>query len=646
VTAALPAQVVRSPSDVDRTLAAEFVLGTLDPDERKIARGRVGADPQFATLVRQWERRLAPLHELAVPVAPPPQLWRQILADLDAARAARPSGGRARSGAPVADASGRPAPRPDLKGRPDRPATGVLGRFRRLLALPFRRRAAARPARPETPERRARPEGGAAAPLSAPVARGPQERTLGRAIRAATDAGLLPPPARAPAPPEPARRAEPQRPALPVAAAAGPPPAPPRVRPPPEPLAPPPAFMFLEPEGPPAAGPPASEPAHGPAASPPGENLPPAETLAAGAPAASPPLASPPAASPPGATAVAATLALLRAPPSPPQPPAAEEEAGAEAAAAVGQDAPPAADTDIGLTLPDTGDADGVSGPVSDAAAAPSEAPEGGDRPVEPATAAAFEGPAETPLAAPSPADPAPPEAGPEAILPDAAPPAEQPPSGADPDDEPLASDGSGAEAQPLPSWAEAVASGSVSALPEPEDGGPAAAFLTGQSDLAGEAQSRPLDPAATARQVLRWQVAAALLLVLCLGLGAGVAYRTWFWPDDGQWVGVLRATQTQPAIALRIDPVSGAFHVRAFAPEPPPGQTYRLWLVTETRGTLLLGAFTTMLSERAPALARMGAGGLRASEVLVTREPAARALLPGSGPGEDVVYRGRLMPD
>ncbi|MDI4658735.1 hypothetical protein K9U41_20305, partial [Xanthobacter autotrophicus] len=77
-------------TDADRTLAAEYVLGTLDLEERKRVRARIAADPPFAGLVRLWERRLSPLHELAVPVTPPPSIWRVIVADLKAAPPAAP----------------------------------------------------------------------------------------------------------------------------------------------------------------------------------------------------------------------------------------------------------------------------------------------------------------------------------------------------------------------------------------------------------------------------------------------------------------------------------------------------------------------------------------------------------------------------
>lgn len=61
-------------------LAAEYVLGTLDPQERKQAEARVAADPDFAALVRGWERRLGELHAMVDPIEPPPQVWDKVRA--------------------------------------------------------------------------------------------------------------------------------------------------------------------------------------------------------------------------------------------------------------------------------------------------------------------------------------------------------------------------------------------------------------------------------------------------------------------------------------------------------------------------------------------------------------------------------------
>ena len=67
-------------SDVDHTdaLAAEYVLGTLDSDEREQARALLGAHTAFAVKVAQWERRLGELHLMVEPVEPDAKIWTRI----------------------------------------------------------------------------------------------------------------------------------------------------------------------------------------------------------------------------------------------------------------------------------------------------------------------------------------------------------------------------------------------------------------------------------------------------------------------------------------------------------------------------------------------------------------------------------------
>ncbi len=69
-------------SDNDDTdvLAAEFVLGTLDHEERTQVEARVAADKAFADKVRGWERRLGALHVMVDAVEPPPELYERIRA--------------------------------------------------------------------------------------------------------------------------------------------------------------------------------------------------------------------------------------------------------------------------------------------------------------------------------------------------------------------------------------------------------------------------------------------------------------------------------------------------------------------------------------------------------------------------------------
>lgn len=69
------------PGERDTLLAAEYVLGTLDADERASVRARAEVDAAFAALIRAWEVRLEPLNEAFDP-APAPDLLPQIEARL------------------------------------------------------------------------------------------------------------------------------------------------------------------------------------------------------------------------------------------------------------------------------------------------------------------------------------------------------------------------------------------------------------------------------------------------------------------------------------------------------------------------------------------------------------------------------------
>ena len=62
------------------TFAAEFVLGTLDADERRAANQLLASDEGFADRVRLWERRLGELHLMVEPVEPASDIWQRIKA--------------------------------------------------------------------------------------------------------------------------------------------------------------------------------------------------------------------------------------------------------------------------------------------------------------------------------------------------------------------------------------------------------------------------------------------------------------------------------------------------------------------------------------------------------------------------------------
>jgi anti-sigma-K factor RskA len=62
--------------------AAEYVLGTLDAEERAQADALILVDAAFAASVARWERRLGELNVLVAPVEPPAPLWERIKAGL------------------------------------------------------------------------------------------------------------------------------------------------------------------------------------------------------------------------------------------------------------------------------------------------------------------------------------------------------------------------------------------------------------------------------------------------------------------------------------------------------------------------------------------------------------------------------------
>ena len=67
------------PGDRDPDLdAAEFVLGTLAPDQARAVEALALADPAVAASVQWWQQRLAPMADAVPPMPPPPDLWRRL----------------------------------------------------------------------------------------------------------------------------------------------------------------------------------------------------------------------------------------------------------------------------------------------------------------------------------------------------------------------------------------------------------------------------------------------------------------------------------------------------------------------------------------------------------------------------------------
>ena len=65
--------------DIDG-LAAEYVLGSLDPAERRQVDARRSTDASLDEAIEAWQRRIGPLSELGPEVAPPAHLYKRILA--------------------------------------------------------------------------------------------------------------------------------------------------------------------------------------------------------------------------------------------------------------------------------------------------------------------------------------------------------------------------------------------------------------------------------------------------------------------------------------------------------------------------------------------------------------------------------------
>src|SRR5688500_14955948 len=59
-------------------MAAEYVLGTLDGDERAQVETMMAVDPEFKLVVEEWERRLGELHAMVGAVEPADAVWGKI----------------------------------------------------------------------------------------------------------------------------------------------------------------------------------------------------------------------------------------------------------------------------------------------------------------------------------------------------------------------------------------------------------------------------------------------------------------------------------------------------------------------------------------------------------------------------------------
>jgi hypothetical protein len=102
-------------------LAAEFVLGTLDSEERANALSLLRTDYGFIAMVRIWERRFGELHLMVEPVEPDPKILDRIKAKLATTPQSEPA---AASGQLAAASSPEAAKAADLPAgvEPPKPA--------------------------------------------------------------------------------------------------------------------------------------------------------------------------------------------------------------------------------------------------------------------------------------------------------------------------------------------------------------------------------------------------------------------------------------------------------------------------------------------------------------------------------------------
>jgi hypothetical protein len=109
-------------------LAAEFVLGTLDSQERVNAQAQLRTDHGFIAMVRIWERRFGELHLMVEPVDPDAKIFERIKAKIAEIAPAQPApeGKPAPDGKSAVEASPQPAaatPGPDIAKPAETPDT-------------------------------------------------------------------------------------------------------------------------------------------------------------------------------------------------------------------------------------------------------------------------------------------------------------------------------------------------------------------------------------------------------------------------------------------------------------------------------------------------------------------------------------------
>src|SRR5271169_5969665 len=96
-------------------LAAEFVLGTLDSQERASAQSLLRADHGFIAMVRIWERRFGELHLMVEPVEPDAEIFQRIRAKITEIAPSEPAPVEVR---PAAEGKPPAVPAPPIPATP------------------------------------------------------------------------------------------------------------------------------------------------------------------------------------------------------------------------------------------------------------------------------------------------------------------------------------------------------------------------------------------------------------------------------------------------------------------------------------------------------------------------------------------------
>lgn len=96
-----------SPEQETELVAAEYVLGTLEPTDRAAVAREAETDAGLRQAIGRWEHHLAPLNGIGDPVTPPAALWPRIEASAWGGTATRPATAPATAGGASARDPGR-----------------------------------------------------------------------------------------------------------------------------------------------------------------------------------------------------------------------------------------------------------------------------------------------------------------------------------------------------------------------------------------------------------------------------------------------------------------------------------------------------------------------------------------------------------